>query len=83
MRPSAGRHRAMNAAQVVDLVVTGVRGLIALATALGARDAALAALDSELVTFRAGIDAAIEAKHRTARGDEVTRETSVDGKPGR
>jgi hypothetical protein len=41
------------------------------------------ALLAELAMMRARTDAALAAKHMSARDDEPTKETPVGGKPGR
>lgn len=54
----------MTEADVVRIVIEGVRALVSLATQLGHGDAVKAALDAELAASRALTDDALAAKHR-------------------
>jgi hypothetical protein len=51
-------------AQIVDIAVSAIRGVISLAEQLGQRDAVLAALDATLAAARQRTDADLAAKHR-------------------
>lgn len=54
----------MTPAQIVDIAVSAIKGIISLAEQLGQRDAVLAALDATLAAARARTDRDLEAKHR-------------------
>lgn len=51
-------------AQIIDLVLSGVRALISLAEQLGHGDAVREALDAELAASRSITDRALDEKHR-------------------
>jgi hypothetical protein len=50
-------------AEIVKLAIDGITTIISLATALGQRDAVLAALDSTLAAARAQTDRDLDRKH--------------------
>jgi hypothetical protein len=51
-------------AQIVEWAVSGIKAIISLATALGQKDAVIAALDAVLAAARAQTDEDLERKHR-------------------
>lgn len=54
----------MNAGDIVRVAVEAIQAVISLASALGQRDAVLAALDATLAAARQRTDADLAAKHR-------------------
>jgi hypothetical protein len=53
----------MTPAEIVNLAVTAINGILSLAQALGQRDAVIEALDAALAAARAKTDRDLDAKH--------------------